>query len=61
MLHFGKLCANGKRVLRSGMVGFGLGEVVGKVGKKVDMSERAVQLRKNSKRYREKKKKKKQQ
>jgi len=58
MLHFGKLDANGKRVLRSGMVGFGLGKVVGKVGKKVDMSERAVQLRKNS---REKKKKKKQQ
>jgi len=58
MLHFGKLDGTAKSRLRSGMAGFGLGEIVGK--KEMDMSKKAVQRRKSVKRCREKKKQKKQ-
>jgi len=73
MFHFGKFDRAEKSGLRSGMAGFGLGEinaaataaaaaaaaaVVGK--KKMDMSGKAVRHRKSAKRYREKKKQKKQ-
>ena len=45
MLHFGKFDRAEKSGLRSGMAGFGLGEIMGK--KEMDMSEKAVQRRKS--------------